>query len=115
MDPLNPPLGSMIRKLRVERGLSQRELAKLLGISQKTVSSYERNYRLPASTDIPRVAEILHTTPDSLYGTAGEEPGRPLEHHTIWEIVEKLTALPEASRREVLELINNYLESRTKQ
>lgn len=40
-------IGAFIAKMRREQGLTQRELADMLGISDKTVSKWERGYGMP--------------------------------------------------------------------
>lgn len=56
-------IGRNIRNLRKDKGLSQAELARRTGVSQKVISAYERNYRRPSSAFIPRVAELLAPRP----------------------------------------------------
>ena len=42
--------GQNIRKLRKEKNMSQQELAKILNVSQRTISGYEKN-QITASFD----------------------------------------------------------------
>jgi transcriptional regulator with XRE-family HTH domain len=104
-------IGKNIRNLRKEKGLSQAELARKTGVSQKVISAYERSYRLPPSTFIPVVAETLGTTPDVLYDT-GKENGGGLKRGVLWKIVERLEAIPESEREEVFAMIDKYLKSK---
>ena len=104
-------IGRNIRNLRKEKGLSQAELARKTGVSQKVISAYERNYRLPSSTFIPIVAETLGTTPDALYDT-GEGKGRGLKKNSLWKIVERLEAVPENEREKAFEMIDKFLKSK---
>lgn len=41
---------------RIRAGLSQNEVAEQLGVSQDTVSKWERGVRLPSWGDIPKIA-----------------------------------------------------------
>jgi transcriptional regulator with XRE-family HTH domain len=104
-------IGRNIRNLRKEKGLSQAELARKTGVSQKVISAYERDYRLPPSTFIPRVAETLGTTPDVLYDS-GEGKFGGLKKSVLWKIVERLEEIPERNREEVFKLIDKYLKSK---
>jgi transcriptional regulator with XRE-family HTH domain len=104
-------IGRNIRNLRKNKGLSQTELARKTGVSQKVISAYERNYRLPPSTFIPRVAETLGTTPDALYDT-GEGKGGGLKKNALWKIVERLETIPEKERKEVFEMIDKFLKNK---
>ncbi|MGA2506574.1 MAG: helix-turn-helix transcriptional regulator [Chitinispirillaceae bacterium] len=104
-------IGRNIRNLRKEKGLSQAELARKTGVSQKVISAYERNYRLPSSAFIPIVAETLGTTPDALYDT-GEGKGGGLKKNNLWKIVERLEAVPESEREKAFAMIEKYLKSK---
>ena len=53
-------LGDKIKKSRRERGYSQKALAKELGISDKTVSSYEVGRATPSFPMIKKISQILH-------------------------------------------------------
>ena len=97
--------------MRKDKGLSQAELASKTGVTQKVISAYERNYRLPSSTFIPVVAETLGTTPDALYDT-GEGKSGGLKRSSLWKIVERLEGIPENEREEVFKLIDKYLKSK---
>lgn len=46
-------VGPALRRIRQERGLTQRDLAKRAGLTPALVSSYERGKRLPSSGPSP--------------------------------------------------------------
>ena len=51
-------IGNIIKKMRKEKGLSQKELAKKLNIAQTTLSGYETNYSNPVFSTINEIAKI---------------------------------------------------------
>lgn len=53
-------VGSKLRKVREERGLSQRELAKLAGISTNAVSLIERDENSPSVSTLQSLASALN-------------------------------------------------------
>lgn len=59
-------LGSFIAVLRKSRGMTQKELAEKLGVSDKTVSHWERDESAPDISIIPVIAEIFDVTCDEL-------------------------------------------------
>ena len=59
-------MGEIISTLRKEKGMSQKELAEKMGITDKAVSKWERNLSCPDVTTIPRLAEVLDTTVERL-------------------------------------------------
>ena len=66
-----------IKRLRVEKGLSQRELAKMMYISQPTVARWENGSRLPAIAVMPRLAQCLGTDVDTLLNIAATGDDSP--------------------------------------
>ncbi len=61
-------IGQTIRDLRKEKGLSQEELAKLLFLSQDTISLWERGKSLPESVAVVKLTKIFNVTSDYLLG-----------------------------------------------
>lgn len=59
-------LGEKIAQLRREKQLTQAELAKMMGVTDKAVSKWERNLSCPDVSSIPRLAEILGLSPGEL-------------------------------------------------
>lgn len=56
-----------IARLRVNRGLTQTELAEKLGRVQTAISKWECGEATPPSTLLPKIAEILDCTIEDLY------------------------------------------------
>ncbi len=78
--------GDILKRLRVERGLSQDELAALLGTTKQVISRYETKKRIPRLSVVAAFAEKLGLPLSAL---SGEEPLLPAG------------ALPVGSRRRV--------------
>ena len=58
--------GILIKTLRKEVGLTQRELADKLGIDDSNISKWERGKALPDVSIIPQIAALLNITGDEL-------------------------------------------------
>lgn len=61
-------LGETIKALRQEKGLTQPQLAKLLGVSNGIISIWENNVNEPKATYIKRLALVLEVSADDLLG-----------------------------------------------
>lgn len=55
-------LGAMIAVLRKEKGMTQSDLAKKMGVTDKAVSKWERDLSCPDVNSLPVLSEILGVT-----------------------------------------------------
>ena len=56
----------MIAELRKKQGMTQLDLAKEMGVTDKAVSKWERDLSCPDINSFPHLAEILNTSVDEL-------------------------------------------------
>ena len=61
-------ISKRLRQLRVERGLTQGELAERLGIARNSIFSYETSRRVPDIDVLAKLAEFFEVTSDYLVG-----------------------------------------------
>jgi DNA-binding XRE family transcriptional regulator len=62
----NKSMGEIIYTLRREKGMTQKELADMLNITDKAVSKWERDIACPDTQTIPKLAEILGVSVEEL-------------------------------------------------
>lgn len=60
-----------IEEARKAKGMTQEQLAKLLGITQGAVAQWENGLTHPSFQMLPKVASALGVTVDELIGKAG--------------------------------------------
>ncbi len=87
-----------IKILRQQKNLSQTELAKNIGVSQKCISDYEMKKTEPDASTLIKLAEFFQTTTDNI-----------LEHEVPY-LLDKSTLTSE--QREIIEIVPkmNYEE-----
>lgn len=61
-------LGEKIAEFSMKRGLSQRELATMIGVTETTISRYIKGTREPKLEIISNLATVFGTTVDDLIG-----------------------------------------------
>ena len=61
-------LGSRLKAMRLQRGLTQKELAARVSKSVSAISSYESNAQLPPLDVLESIALVLHCSIDYLIG-----------------------------------------------
>ena len=101
--------GLRLKHLRIEKGLTQDELAKKLGVAKSTISLYETNAREPNFNMLTRIADFFNVTVDGLLGRGSLFPLGEREK----EFMEYYKSLPEKEKREV-ESFTAYLNARKK-
>ena len=57
-----------LKQLREQKGMKQSELAAMFGVSQATLSNWERGVHDPDNNDLIKLAEILGCSTDYLLG-----------------------------------------------
>lgn len=66
-------LGKRLKEARLKTKLTQIEAAKKLGISNGTLSGYERDYRDPDTAILERMASLYEVTTDYLLGISEQK------------------------------------------
>ena len=92
-------IGKFISTLRKANGMTQKELAEKLNVSDKTVSRWERDDGAPDLATIPVIAEIFGVTCDELLRGERKSPTQRTEEPT-----EEPTAKGEKQRKRILDM-----------
>lgn len=64
--------GQRLKELRIEKGLSQQEVANHFNVSKMTISAWETDKQEPCIDDIVELARFFETTTDYLLGLTDE-------------------------------------------
>ena len=109
--------GQRLLDARRARGLTQIQLAQLIGSSQRALSSYETVADFPPPAVIVKLAKVLKVSTDELFGiqkpTISLQAKQDPETKRLWKQFQQIKALPEKDRRAVIRLIN-FLVAATK-
>ena len=60
--------GTNLKKLRLQEGLTQQQLADRLGVTKSVVSYYELQERYPSPEVLTKLASVFHVSTDYLLG-----------------------------------------------
>ena len=82
--------GSILRRLRIEAGLTQTDLADELNVTSQAVSKWERGENYPEITILPRLASRFQVSVDMLLGN--EKPLSPDELRVLFDKCRDLMA-----------------------
>ena len=65
-------LGNRLKKFRTERGMTQTELAAVIGVSRKTINTVENSVFVPSTILALTLASTLGTTVETLFYVIGD-------------------------------------------
>jgi transcriptional regulator with XRE-family HTH domain len=74
--------GSILKKLRIEKSMTQSELAKLLNISPSTIGMYEQGRRDPDTSTVKFLAEFFNVSTDFLLGNSDSTESKQQSKNT---------------------------------
>ena len=92
--------GSNLKRLRVQEGLTQQQLADRIGVTKSVVSYYELQERHPSPEVLIKLAAVFHVSTDYLLGI---EKGERID----------LTGLDEEDIRIVKSLVTSLRKKQT--
>ena len=109
---MNPKkVGSFIKELRKEKGVTQEQFAESLGVSGRTVSRWETGNNMPDISLLPEIAEFLEVSiPEIINGerkseNMNEEIKEVAETLSDYASVEKETMLREIRKHSILGMV----------
>ena len=109
-------LRELIRELREDHDLKQKEVARYLHVSQQTYSNYERGRRDIPVFVVVELAKYYKVSADYLLGVEMDCPGstnlkRPyLDHITYYDVLYDIQKLERDSRKDLVRYIS-YLKA----
>jgi len=104
-----PPQGERLLKLRQEAGISQRELAKLIGEPQQNVAFWEQSDKPPKSDAVPKLAKILGVRIEDLFALTDDIPRKNGPTGRLKTLFESVAKLPRRQQDKVMEFITAFV------
>lgn len=86
--------GTILKNLRLEKNITQKDLAKHLGVSDRSVGYYETGQRTPPPDILEKIADYFNVTVDFLLGRT-EERNPHSEKNIEEEYKDEIEALEE--------------------
>ena len=105
-------IGARLRALRKARGMTQVELAKVLGTQQTAISQVEIGNRGLTIQQVVKLARALRVSTDDILGPSRESEVDALpKDRQILRRVRLMEKLPRAERHALLKTIDAFLKS----
>lgn len=65
--------GNILKQLRIEHNLTQKEFADIIGVAQSTLGMYEQNRRKPEYDKLNKIADYFGVSTDLLLGRCTDD------------------------------------------
>jgi transcriptional regulator with XRE-family HTH domain len=103
-------IGARIAQFRKDKGMTQKELAEQLDVSQPVVSDYENDViRLPADV-VVAIAKLLAVTTDEILGLKAEARSTAgLKNRRLSRRLQAIDALPKRDQEALLRTIDAFI------
>jgi transcriptional regulator with XRE-family HTH domain len=98
--------------LRQERGLTQTELGRAAGVSQRVIAYYETESQQPPGALLVDLARALKVSTDVLLGVTALPERTSPKTARLLKRLRRIEELPPADQRAVLKLVDAMLETR---
>ncbi len=102
-------LGKRIAQQRKEAGLTQVQLAEMLGISQQHMASFEAGRRKVSASDIPLLAKLFGMTTDQLMGI-DQKPAKRGPASTLQRQIEQVRLLPKSKQKFISDMLDALIK-----
>lgn len=105
-----------LRDLRKARGLTQQQLADMVGVLNVSISNYERGTQMPDILTLKKIANVLGVSTDTLLGLDPPEKGKDVPQTIEARSVSfAMDTLPQDQRELILKMVkamfpNNFNE-----
>lgn len=107
--------GARLAELRRSKGMTQVELAKAIGSTQRAISYYESFHGYPPVTAVAALAQALDVTTDQLLGlerrpTKTHDEKEDPEARRLWRKVKRVLELPPNDKKELIRVITKMID-----
>lgn len=105
--------GQRLTEFRVQAGLSQYELARLIGEPQSNVAFWEQSEKPPRSEVLPILAKVLGVRVEELLNVnghriPGEKKSGPVGR--VHQVFEEVSRLPRRQQEKVIEFVSAFVK-----
>lgn len=102
--------GEQLARLRQEAGLSQRDLAAEVGISQRMVAYYEKQTAHPPTHLLALLSKALGVSADQLLGMKEVKSNGRTRDNRLWRRFSQVEQLPQSQRKQIVQILDAFLE-----
>ena len=99
-------LGEKIKLTRVQKKISQQQLADQAGIHQKNISKYESNDVAPSAITLKAIADAMEVTTDYLLGS---DKDVTIKDTALFRQFKDIDSMPDEEKNALVSVISAYI------
>jgi len=103
--------GQRLKEFREAAGLSQRELARKIGVTYSNISFWEGNDIIPRSDVLTPIAQTLGISTEDLLGNSS--PKKKLPSSRLWMAFDRASKLSRRQQQKLVDFVDLYIEQNT--
>lgn len=100
-------IGKNIKTLREQHNMSQEELGKIAGVTDKAVSTWENDIKIPRMGAIQRIADYFGIRKSNIIEDKNNNIDTPMPHQNL---INKYEQLNESGQAKLMERLDELLE-----
>lgn len=105
----NETIGQRLARLRKEKGLSQRELAKKMNLTQSIISAYELDTRTLSAKMVAQFAVFFGATTDEIIGLKFNGRKKMQPNLRLMKRLHRIETLSEYRQKKIISVIDSLL------
>lgn len=99
-----------LRRLREEKGLSQGQVAKKIGIESQRISKYERGVLYPTTEIMLRLVGIFDISLDYLLRGQKDADPHSIKNKDLFERIKRLDELPKEKQNLLIAILDTFIK-----
>lgn len=99
-------VGKNLARLRKAKGLTQKKLGEMVGVSNRVIAYYEKETNYPPAHLIAPLSEALGVSTDELLGIKKSKLNVDTENVALWRKLRVVESLPKKDQKAILHYID---------
>lgn len=104
-------VGERIALARKRKGMTQKELAEIMGVTQQSIASWERSIPSIGSNVLIQLTTILGVSADELLGLS-DLTTKDSVNGRAWKVFASVSKLSRTEKQKVLDVVEGFLSSK---
>ncbi|MFZ2959790.1 MAG: helix-turn-helix transcriptional regulator [Candidatus Ozemobacteraceae bacterium] len=104
-----PKQGERLLQFRLAAGLSQKELADLIGETQQNIAFWEQAAKPPRSDTLPKLAKVLGVRVEDILDVEATSPKKSGPTGKLQALFEKASQLPRSQQEKLMDFITAFV------